>query len=772
MVPTPRRWDISQAGIIDIEGSNPHIPTSFPTDSGIAIPIFNVLEVLGAGNVTTSGSGNTITITGIRDSQFYLTDEGTPPVQDDGSGEVEILGINGIVTSGIGPGNVINIGTDGSVATTYDGDTGSAIPVAGILNIIGDVTVETVAAGNTVTVRTSANGFPITPFVVGPLGTAGYQTIQAGLDAANAVGGGMVYVQPGSYTEDLTLYDNTHVVGVGSSGDTDQVQLTGVHSPPTTGRFEFRNIKLISSTHIYSSTDAGSAYLLLINTAIEVANGYSFNLPNWTGTLEAFNVDCSSSTDDGFFNNTGGATLAAFSGDFGAGTGNSTISSGVFLVSRANWDAPISFQTGSTPNLNLSIFNKTLTFANDSTGSVTNSSIVSGATDAVVMSSSGEVSLSSVVIDSSASPCISGSGAGTLNLENITYLDDSSVAATLTLGTSGLNTSSTFRTLDLATAINLNSQTISTTGSTSNINLILDPQGASFVEIAYATDHAIPVYGTGSILTEIGPLTNGQLVIGSTGVAPVASTLTAGTGITITNGAGSITIDASAATPLSFPTDSGTATPAANVLNVLGGTGVNTAGAGDTVTVNLDSPVIVANGGTGATSLTDGGIVLGSGTSPVTITSQPTDGELLIGSSGSDPVLATLTAGTGMTITEGSGSITLDATGGGLTWLVETGTTLTMAVNTGNIGNNAAGVTFTLPDTAAVGDIVKVTGLQASWTIAQNAGETIYFGSSSTTTGVGGSLASTDARDVVELVCVVANTDWQIISSIGNISIV
>lgn len=38
--------------------------------------------------------------------------------------------------------------------------------------------------------------------------------------------------------------------------------------------------------------------------------------------------------------------------------------------------------------------------------------------------------------------------------------------------------------------------------------------------------------------------TNGQVIIGSTGAFPVASTLTAGTNITITNGAGSITISA------------------------------------------------------------------------------------------------------------------------------------------------------------------------------------------------------------------------------------
>jgi hypothetical protein len=42
----------------------------------------------------------------------------------------------------------------------------------------------------------------------------------------------------------------------------------------------------------------------------------------------------------------------------------------------------------------------------------------------------------------------------------------------------------------------------------------------------------------------VGPLTNGQLLIGSTGGPPQATTLTAGTGIGITNGPGSITITA------------------------------------------------------------------------------------------------------------------------------------------------------------------------------------------------------------------------------------
>src|SRR5262245_540343 len=49
--------------------------------------------------------------------------------------------------------------------------------------------------------------------------------------------------------------------------------------------------------------------------------------------------------------------------------------------------------------------------------------------------------------------------------------------------------------------------------------------------------------GSGS-LGGVGPLTNGQVMIGSTGNPPQAQTLTGGTGINITNGPGNITIEA------------------------------------------------------------------------------------------------------------------------------------------------------------------------------------------------------------------------------------
>lgn len=187
---------------------------------------------------------------------------------------------------------------------------------------------------------------------------------------------------------------------------------------------------------------------------------------------------------------------------------------------------------------------------------------------------------------------------------------------------------------------------------------------------------------------------------------------------------------------------------------------------------NIGGTLGVPKGGTGVTSLTDGGIILGSGASDVTVTAQPASGELLIGSVGVDPVLATLTAGSGIGIVEGAGTITISSTIAGLTWVEETTTSRTASVGEGVITNNAALVTVTLPTTAAVGDILAVVGKGAGgWRIAQNASELIHFGTSTTTTGATGRLDSVNTNDAVEMVCIVADTEWLVRSSVGNITV-
>ena len=80
------------------------------------------------------------------------------------------------------------------------------------------------------------------------------------------------------------------------------------------------------------------------------------------------------------------------------------------------------------------------------------------------------------------------------------------------------------------------------------------------------------------------------------------------------------------------------------------------------LTAEVTGTLPVANGGTGATTLTDGGVLLGSGTGAITATAVLTNGQLLIGDGTGDPTVGTLTGGTNVTVTNGAGSITIAAT--------------------------------------------------------------------------------------------------------------
>lgn len=189
--------------------------------------------------------------------------------------------------------------------------------------------------------------------------------------------------------------------------------------------------------------------------------------------------------------------------------------------------------------------------------------------------------------------------------------------------------------------------------------------------------------------------------------------------------------------------------------------------------INAPLPLSPTQGGSGLASPTAHGILVAEGASnfnPIVLT----NGQLLIGSTGLDPVAAALTAGTNISITNGSGSISIAASGpGSFVWTAITSTSQTMVSNNGYIANAGTLLTFTLPATAAVGDLFEVGGLGAGgWKIAQNASQLIHFGNVTTTTGTGGSLASTNQYDSLRFICVVTNTTFLVLSSMGNITYV
>lgn len=154
---------------------------------------------------------------------------------------------------------------------------------------------------------------------------------------------------------------------------------------------------------------------------------------------------------------------------------------------------------------------------------------------------------------------------------------------------------------------------------------------------------------------------------------------------------------------------------------------------------------------------------------------QTADGQLMIGKTVGNAVPATLTAGSGITVTNGAGTITIAATGGtGFTWVDQTSGTVTMAANTAYVTDNGASlVTYTLPAVAALGSVFGIVGKSAGlFTLAQQASQFVNFGSVVTTTGAGGSITATNASDSIFFVCTTANNGFTVYSAMGNLTYV
>ena len=303
------------------------------------------------------------------------------------------------------------------------------------------------------------NNYPITPYVVGPAGQAGYQTIQSAINAAHAAGGGVVYIQPGTYTENLTLFDKIDLYGTPavSQNQGATVTIIGTHTPPNSGHIGFNSICFISTTNVFSSLAAGSTHIVFLNCESAVQNGYFLNLPNWTGILEIFDNNPSTagahfSVNDGGINNSGGATIFMFSAALGSGT-NVMQLSGLVIVGQGSFNCPVNFGTGSNISVQNMQFVGNVTFSGNATGALDTCNFYGGSSPAVTMSSNAAIRIATSTIQSTNNPAISGAGTGILSLFDITWINNSNISNTLTLAgqtfTTLTNTSQSTGTLSI-----------------------------------------------------------------------------------------------------------------------------------------------------------------------------------------------------------------------------------------------------------------------------------------------------------------------------------
>lgn len=204
------------------------VATTYQADSGSATPAANILNVLGGTGIDTSGSGSTVTIA-----------------------------VDGAV-----------------VGQTITGDSGGALsPTAGNWNILGQQ-AGTVAVVDTVgtapsTLRVEDRTW-VSQFVVDPSATVGlrgtFSTIQAAITAA--VSGQIIYIRPGTYTENLTLKSGVNLFGFDSDlSTTSSVNIVG-NATLTSGTVNIEGICLRANGAAAVLTVSGTADVNLCNCFI------------------------------------------------------------------------------------------------------------------------------------------------------------------------------------------------------------------------------------------------------------------------------------------------------------------------------------------------------------------------------------------------------------------------------------------------------------------------------------------------------------------------
>ena len=281
-------------------------------------------------------------------------------------------------------------------------------------------------------------------------------------------------------------------------------------------------------------------------------------------------------------------------------------------------------------------------------------------------------------------------------------------------GGTGLSTSASGHTVTFNAATSVATSYVTDSGTAMPSSNILNVNGDGAAIATSGSGDTITISFSGSSVVEtltgntggaIGPSANNINVVGDGSTVSVA-------------GAGhTLTISSMGSVPISFVADSGTATPSAGVLDLFGSGSITTVGSGHQVVTELtgltNHAVLVGNGSTTITKVGPTATALqvlqsqGSGADPAfstatypatttvndilyssstnvvgqitaannsaltssaagvpSWTSMAADGDLIIGSSAGAPTAATLTAGTGISITNGHNSISIAVTGG------------------------------------------------------------------------------------------------------------
>lgn len=734
---------------IDLDGG---IADTYTTDAGAANPINYILEVLGGSNINTAAPlvpGNRIVIN--LDDNVHIT--GTFTADGDISttaGNINlpntvVTGTAGVITFGGNP-YIHNYGTDNFFLGNSAGD--YAVTMTGQRNIaLGRQALTVLTSGDDNTMVGDLSGLHVstgsTNTALGSTSLGALTTGDGNLGLGAAAGG--------VYTVES---DNVCIGNIGVIGDANIIRL----GTDGSGAGEQTDCYIAGTTHI-------TRHLAMPDTNVGGTVGII--------TFGGFPYISNYGTDNFFLGNTSGGDAVTLTGArntcLGRGglqnltTGDDNASLGdVSLVALTTGSNNTAAGSGSLGLLTTGDDNIAIGFASGGVYTVESSNICIANVGTVADANIIRLGTDGNGAGQQTDCYIAGNTRVTRNL----MLPNTSAA-----GTEG--------------EIQFNgSRWISNYGTN---NTFVGPfSGNTTLTVANATRNsalgysALGVLTTGSHNTALGETSGFAIDAGSYNLSAGSdslSSLTSGSN-NVALGAQALNHDLTGSNNIALGYQAGNAYTGAESSNIcIGNIGViadgntiriGTQGAG----AGQQDTTFVAGIRGVAPVTTDAGVVLIASDHQLGSTGAMTDGQLVIGSTGANPVLGTITAGNGIAITNGAGSITIDSLG--ITWTVEA-VNLAGVVNHGYFSNKAGRLDVSLPAVSAVGDalrIANISGTAIGWRITQAAGQQIRVGTSTSTLGAAGYIEATQIGDAVELICSVANTDWVAVNSPqGNITI-
>lgn len=360
---------MSQAGILNTSGGPvpPIVATSYNTNSGVAVPAANVLNVFGSGSITTTGSGNTVTteLTGLN-NHSVLVGAGTPTITSlavgtNGQVLIGATGANPAFATLTSPDNSITFTTGAnslalsvtggstSLKTLSDDNNSIVLPAAGNIQLAGHVNEQGASKFSTVTA--GINLLNINPmsgsrWIVDPLGFNGtHTTIASALTSATS--GDTIFIMVGTYTENLTLKAGVNLCAFGGDQITPNVTIVGNCTATFTGTCSLSNLRLQTNSAACLTVSGSNATIVnLYNCYINASNNtaISYTSSNASSTIKITNcMGDIATTGIALYSSSSAGQIAFLNSNFtntGASTTANTISAGSIIGFTSSFANP------------------------------------------------------------------------------------------------------------------------------------------------------------------------------------------------------------------------------------------------------------------------------------------------------------------------------------------------------------------------------------------------------------------------------------------------